>query len=179
MYEEPTVDADADADIFALAQAEDVAALLRLMRDPDAEVRDLATFGLGFLMDHDTPQIRQALWERLSDEDQETREEAVRGLAMRGDGRVTEQLADLLRAESSHVHTFAAAAALADPVLLPLLRNYDPEDPGVTEALLACDPRQAAGLVAGDPRTVELSEHGEPDELAKHDDHHDRAGHDQ
>ena len=62
-------------------------ALIELSDDPDADVRDWATFGLGTISSRDEPPIRQALLARLTDHDADTREEAIRGLAARGDLR--------------------------------------------------------------------------------------------
>jgi HEAT repeat protein len=62
--------------------------LLLLMRDEDEEVRDWATFGLGVLGDMDSGEIRDALFERLSDSNEDVREEAMAGLGKRRDRRV-------------------------------------------------------------------------------------------
>jgi HEAT repeat protein len=55
--------------------------LAKLTADEDEEVRDWATFGLGVLGDIDTVEIREALAARLSDANDDAREEAVVGLA--------------------------------------------------------------------------------------------------
>jgi HEAT repeat protein len=62
--------------------------LLLLMKDEDEEVRDWATFGLGVLGDMDSVEIRNALFERLSDSNEDVREEAMAGLGKRRDQRV-------------------------------------------------------------------------------------------
>lgn len=64
-----------------------VRTLLKLMGDKDSEVRDWATFGLGDLSDFDSPEIREALFQNLSDQDEDVREEAMVGLAKRKDIR--------------------------------------------------------------------------------------------
>lgn len=64
-----------------------VSTLLKLMTDKDSEVRDWATFGLGVLGDFDSSEIRDALFQNLSDEDEDVREEAMAGLAKRRDLR--------------------------------------------------------------------------------------------
>ena len=61
-------------------------------------VRDWATFALGTLADQDSRGLRDALVARLDDPDQETRLEAVHGLALRGDPRAVEPARDLLAA---------------------------------------------------------------------------------
>jgi HEAT repeat protein len=60
-----------------------VAALIDLTRDPDPEVRDWATMGLGSQLDVDTPEVRQALTARLHDPAGDTADEARVGLARR------------------------------------------------------------------------------------------------
>jgi HEAT repeat protein len=67
-----------------------VHALVRLSQDEVASVRDWATFALGVQIDRDTPELREALAARLGDEDANTRDEAIRGLALRGDARAIE-----------------------------------------------------------------------------------------
>lgn len=58
-------------------EAQALAALLKLARDSDAEVRDWAVFGLGVLGDADTPEIREALLQCLVDTNEDVAEEAA------------------------------------------------------------------------------------------------------
>src|SRR5438874_2058469 len=67
-----------------------VHALVHLSDDEDPAVRDWATFSLGVQIDRDTPEVREALAARLGDDDANTRDEAIRGLARRGDARAVE-----------------------------------------------------------------------------------------
>jgi HEAT repeats len=67
-----------------------VRALIVLSDDADPTVRDWATFALGVQIERDTPDVRDALAARLADEDVNTRDEAIRGLAVRGDTRAVE-----------------------------------------------------------------------------------------
>ena len=71
-------------------------ALIELSADPDPGIRDWATFALGTLSPRDTPELREALAARLGDEDDDTRIEAVHGLALRGDARALEAALELL-----------------------------------------------------------------------------------
>jgi HEAT repeat protein len=63
-----------------------------MSRDTDNNVRDWATFALGTLFDADTPEIRDALFDRVADPHDDTRSEALVGLARRSDPRVTDGL---------------------------------------------------------------------------------------
>ncbi len=114
--------------------------LIEMTRDDDPEVRNWATFSLGWQLAVDSDIVRAALWERIEDPYPEVREEAARGLARRRDRRATPYIAALLARDDAHVHTFDAAAFLHEPALLPLLGKFNAIDHGVGEALLECDP---------------------------------------
>jgi len=86
-----------------------VRTLLTLMDDADADVRDWSTFGLGVLGDQDSPEIREALCQRLHDEDVDTREEALVGLAKRHDTRILPQLIHELEQPSISYRVVEAA----------------------------------------------------------------------
>jgi len=76
--------------VFGLLGHDDdraVDALVTLTEDPIDGTRDWATFGLGTILDRDTPQVREALVARVEDEHPDTRGEAIVGLAKRGDPR--------------------------------------------------------------------------------------------
>jgi|ERR1039458_2362839 HEAT repeat protein len=85
-----------------------VATLLRLVQDEDENVRDWATFGLGVLGNSDSPDIRNALTQRLSDSNEDVREEAMVGLGKRKDPRV---LSALLAALAQPVVTYRVIEA--------------------------------------------------------------------
>lgn len=118
-----------------------VQALIRLMGDADAGVRDWATFSLAGL-DEDSPEIRTALWARVEDGDYDTRCEALAGLASRHDLAVTSKVAAELGAEWVGSLIVEAAKDLAQPALLePLqaLQAWWDVDPKLLEqALEAC-----------------------------------------
>ncbi|MFI6595327.1 HEAT repeat domain-containing protein [Nonomuraea sp. NPDC050536] len=79
-------DAIALADVLQPGNAEGLALLISMTTDDSDEVRDWATAGLAGL-ELDTPEVRQALADRLDDTDLHTVAEATRGLAERGDSR--------------------------------------------------------------------------------------------
>jgi HEAT repeat protein len=92
-------------------------ALIVLTHDSHAVVRDFATYALAHETIADTSAVRDALLERLSDEDESTRGEALIGLARRRDPRTGQIVADALNSESSSMLTPAvleAAIELAD-----------------------------------------------------------------
>jgi len=64
-----------------------IEALIVCSGDQDRDVRNWATFGLGSLIETDTPAIRGALFARLGEADDEIRGEAIVGLLRRGDVR--------------------------------------------------------------------------------------------
>jgi HEAT repeat protein len=68
------------------------ATLLALMEDSNKDVRDWATFGLGALGELDSAEICEGLVRRLTDDDEDVREEAMVGLGKRKDRRVLSSL---------------------------------------------------------------------------------------
>jgi hypothetical protein len=66
-----------------------VRTLIELSADPDADIRDWATFGLAQQIGTNTREVREALYARVEDEDDDTRAEALMGLARRRDERVS------------------------------------------------------------------------------------------
>jgi len=88
-----------EAVAFALGgrQAQDaISALIELSGDSEHGVRDWATFALGTLAEQDSPELREALAARLQDPDEDTRLEAVHGLAIRNDARAEEPARELI-----------------------------------------------------------------------------------
>lgn len=96
--------------------------LIALTRDIDPDVRDWATFGLGSLSDADSPEIRQALVDRLDDGDADTRAEAMVGLAARGDTRADAVIAAALNDPTAGSLVHEAADLVA--------RRERPDDEG-------------------------------------------------
>jgi HEAT repeat protein len=100
---------------------EAIAALIALSGDPDEDVRNWSTFNLGTQLDIDTPELREALLRRLSDPHEETRGEALVGLARRKDPRVLEPLLAALSADNVMVLVVEAAMELQDARVYPHL----------------------------------------------------------
>jgi methionyl-tRNA formyltransferase len=73
-----------------------LAALIALSADAEPAVRDWATFALGTLAEQDNPALRDALAARLDDADEDTRLEAIHGLALRGDSRAEAPARDMI-----------------------------------------------------------------------------------
>ena len=95
--------------------------LIVLSNDPSPEVRSWATFGLGTCVDFDTEEIREALFDRLSDLTPEVRGEALIGLAERKDPRVIEHIKKELSGEFYGDWAVEAAEILKERDFIPLL----------------------------------------------------------
>lgn len=124
-----------------------IAALIALSDDPATRVRDWATFGLGSLIEANTPAIRDALYARIDDWNEEVRGEAFCGLARCADPRlVVPLLRELEGDEIGSLFIDAAIEAgvqLRDPRLHPALvrlqafvSGYDSEN--LEEAMKLC-----------------------------------------
>jgi HEAT repeat protein len=112
------------ATVSALSKRDDLvsmAALIILSSDQTAHIRDWATFGLGQLIDADSPAIREALFARVLDDDPEARGEALLGLAKRGDDRVLVALERELSGPFFFSHSITAAQTMKAAQLAPFL----------------------------------------------------------
>lgn len=125
-----------------------IEALVELSRDSEELVRSWATFALGTMSPADTPEIREALFARISDSHDETRGEALVGLALRKDERVIEPLLSDLSSGNAGRLTLEAAEAIGDPKLYPALvelKSYCSSDTPnaalLEDALASCVPR--------------------------------------
>jgi hypothetical protein len=138
-----------EAVVHALLYRDELAArqvLIELSADTAEAVRDWATFGLGTCSRADSPDLRAALVERLDDADDETRGEAIFGLANRKDLRALPAIArELARDEVSGL-ALEAAAKMPDQRFLPALEallRSSPEDQDILEAIAACRGQRA------------------------------------
>jgi hypothetical protein len=95
--------------------------LIFLMKDKVSSIRDWATFGIGTQLDKNTQKIRNALWERVNDKNQDTKLEAIVGLGKRKDIRVKEIIIrELLDGEFGTL-LFEAIEEFNDKEFLPFL----------------------------------------------------------
>lgn len=79
--------------VFALLGIDNLNAidiLIKLSYDKLSHIRNWATFGLGTQIESNNKNIREALWKRVNDKHQETKLEAIVGLAKRKDNRVND-----------------------------------------------------------------------------------------
>jgi HEAT repeat protein len=126
-------------------------ALIHLSGDEDRDVRDWATFGLGTMCTADYPELREALRNRLAEDDAEIRAEAMAGLALRKDAAVIAAIKAALEQQPVIAGVLDAAATTASPVLLaPLIAlaaRVPPTDTGywarcLRDAIDACRDRK-------------------------------------
>jgi len=125
--------------------------LIELSQDLDSEVRSWATFGLGTQLDLDRPDIREALYARLSDEDFETHGEAQVGLARRRDERVIDSLLQEFTNQKIGVLALEAIEELGNPSFYPLLikvrndRNIESDylRSVLDDAIWSCNPSKS------------------------------------
>jgi HEAT repeat protein len=118
--------------------------LVALTSDPDVDVRNWATFGLGSLSEFDSPAVREALASRLSDPDCEVRREAMCGLAARGDARAVAAILNELQQDNVSALAIEAAAELPDDAFLPALEallEASPNDAEIMHAIERCRQR--------------------------------------
>lgn len=114
--------------------------LISLSKDSDSHVRDWATFALGTQLELDTPEIRQALADRLDDTYDDARAEALVGLARRKDIRVVEALKRELSSDCVGTLAIEAAELVASKDLyahLVALREWWDEDSKLLERAIA------------------------------------------
>jgi HEAT repeat protein len=125
--------------------------LLELSSDSDEDVRDWATFALGSQIEADTPEIREALFARIHEDNGEIRGEALVGLATRHDPRALELVRAELNRNYAGSWVLEAAELMGDESLVPLLNelraNWGDENEQhfgqeLDQAIAACVGRQ-------------------------------------
>lgn len=96
--------------------------LIKLSTDKLSHIRDWATFYIG-QSERNNKTIREALWARINDKHQNTRFEAIVGLAKRKDSRITEIIKKELIDGEYGTLLFEAIIETGDKQFLPLLRQ--------------------------------------------------------
>lgn len=97
--------------------------LAKLSSDKLSHIRNWATFGLGTQIERNNKYIREVLWERVNDKHQETKLEAIVGLAKRKDKRVIDIIRrEIIGGEYGKL-LFEAIIETQDRGFLPLLKQ--------------------------------------------------------
>ncbi len=102
--------------------------LIKLSSDRLDYVRDWATFGIGSMIEKNNRKIRAALWARVNDKHEDTKYEAIVGLAIRKDARVKGIIKRELLSRIYSTSLFEAIIDFGDKDFLPLLRQHFKED---------------------------------------------------
>jgi HEAT repeat protein len=97
--------------------------LIKLSSDKLSHIRNWATFGLGTQIERNNKTIREALWERVNDKNQETKLEAIVGLAKRKDKRVNDIIRREIIGGEYGTLLFEAIIETQDKEFLPLLKQ--------------------------------------------------------
>lgn len=111
---------------FALLGIDDLKAidvLIKLSADKLSKIRNWATFGLASQTDRNNKTIRDALWNRVNDKHQETKLEAIAGLAKRKDNRAKDIIIRELTAGEYGGLLIDAILETGDIDYLPLLHE--------------------------------------------------------
>jgi HEAT repeat protein len=97
--------------------------LIILSSDTLSRIRNWATFGLGTQIERNNKNIREALWNRVNDKHQETKLEAIVGLAKRKVIPINEIIKRELHAGEFGTLLFEAIIETGNKEFLPLLRQ--------------------------------------------------------
>ena len=120
--------------------------LVEWSRDEESQVRDWATFLIGSQLNADTPEVRQALRDRLNDPDFDTRCEALVGLARRRDVSGVEQLKRSLQGDMVSTMMIEAAGYYGRSDFVPILQElqswWDVDDELLKKAIKHCSGEQ-------------------------------------
>ena len=109
--------------LIGIENSKAIETLIKLSADRTDSIRDWATFGIGTQTDRDNGAIRQALWNRVQDKHQDTRMEAILGLASRKDMRVWEIIRQELIKGDFGTLVFEAIIETGESEFLPLLQQ--------------------------------------------------------
>ena len=96
--------------------------LIKFSKDKTNHIRSWATFYIG-QVDFDNEYIRDALWNRVNDKHQETRMEAITGLAKRKDDRIIEVIKQEIIKDDFGSLLFEAILATENKDFIPILQQ--------------------------------------------------------
>lgn len=142
---------------FGLLGHEDcqaITGLIKLSTDDDRDIRNWSVFGLGTQIESDSPAIREALRQALTDTDHEIRGEALVGLAKRRDPTIISELINEWTNDEVSILSFEAAEETRDSRLIHRLNHFTEilaldDDPHfastLANAITACTPKTELG----------------------------------
>ena len=110
--------------LLGIGNVQAIDTLIKFTSDKLSHIRDWATFGLGSQLERNNRKIREALWNRVSDNDRDTKAEAIVGLALRKDVRVKEIIRQELLSEDYGSLLFDAIIAIEGKEFLPILMRH-------------------------------------------------------
>jgi len=122
--------------LLGITDSRAIATLISFMSDKQASIRNWATFGIGSLIERNTKAIREALFIRTKDKHNETRGEAIVGLAIRKDPRVIAIIKNELTKASFGTLIFEAILAFKNTdylLQLELLYEQNKHDNAVNQ----------------------------------------------
>jgi hypothetical protein len=97
--------------------------LIDLSNDTVSSIRNWATFGIGSQIETNSDKIKKALWNRINDKNQDTKLEAIVGLAHRKEMNVKEVIKQELTRGEFGTLLFEAIELLDCVEFIPLLKN--------------------------------------------------------
>lgn len=109
--------------LSGIANPKAIETLIELSEDKFSSIRNWATFGIGTLSEENNDRIINALWKRTKDKHQETKLEAIVGLAKRKEFAVKEQIISELKNGKYTTLLFDAITELNDKELIPYLES--------------------------------------------------------
>ncbi|UUF16921.1 MULTISPECIES: HEAT repeat domain-containing protein [Flavobacterium] len=110
--------------LLSIDKMKPIETLIELTKDKDSDIRNWATFGIGTQIETNNTTIRDALWERVSDEDKITRFEAIVGLAKRKEENIREILkSELLEIDESGSLILEAIEEFNDKEFVSLIKE--------------------------------------------------------
>ena len=109
--------------LFGIETEPAIRTLIELSKDDDPSIRDWATFGLGTQLEIKSEVISNALWDRVNDENQEVKLEAIVGLAIRGDKGIKEIIINELKRGEHSTVLYDAIEYLNDKSILSHLER--------------------------------------------------------